>query len=89
MPAENASAWSLLHPEYTVVVPQPNPVHIPSAFGMARDAGQLVTLVNEWVVFADSAGLIEEPYIYWVQGEGVSDSEPRWSVIRNVLGWID
>jgi Na+/H+-dicarboxylate symporter len=89
IPAENASAWSLLHPEYTVVVPQPNPVHIPSAFGMARDAGQLVNLVNEWVVFADSAGLIEEPYIYWVQGEGVSDSEPRWSIIRNVLGWID
>ena len=89
MPAENASGWSLLHPEYTVVVPQPNPVHIPSAFGMARDAGELLDMVNEWVVFADSAGLIREPYKYWVQGEGITDTKPRWSIIRNVLGWTE
>ncbi len=89
MPAENASGWSLLHPEYTVVAPQPDPVTIPSAFGMARDAGELVNRVNEWVVFADSAGLIREPYNYWVLGEGVSESGPRWSIIRNVLGWVD
>ncbi|MBP6700473.1 MAG: cation:dicarboxylase symporter family transporter [Halioglobus sp.] len=89
MPAENASGWTLLYPDYTVVVPQPNPVRIPSAFGMARDAGELVDMVNEWVVFADSAGLIRAPYKYWVQGEGAAAREPRWSIIRNVLGWGD
>lgn len=47
MPAENASGWSLLHPRYTVVVPQPDPVHIPSAFGMARDAGELVDMIDQ------------------------------------------
>lgn len=86
MPAENASGWTLLYPDYTVVVPQPNPVHIPSAFGMARDAGELVEMVNEWVVFADSAGLIQVPYKYWVRGEGLGESKPRWSIMRDVLG---
>ena len=89
MPAENASGWTLLYPDYTVVVPQPNPVHIPSAFGMARDAGELVEMVNEWVVFADNAGLIRAPYKYWVQGEGTTESRPRWSIMRDVLGWAD
>ena len=87
MPAENASGWTLLYPNYTVVVPQPNPVHIPSTFGMARDAGELVEMVNEWVVFADSAGLIQAPYKYWVRGEGLVEAKPRWSIMRNVLGW--
>lgn len=87
MPAENASGWSLLHPEYTVVVPQPNPVHIPSAFGMALDAGELVDLVNEWVIFADSSDLIAEQHSFWIKGKGVVNSEPRWSIMRNLLGW--
>ena len=87
MPAENASGWSLLHPQYSVVVPQPNPVNIPSAFGMARDAGELVDMVNEWVIFADSSGLIQEHRAYWIEGQGAIDIEPRWSIMRNVLGW--
>ena len=87
MPAENASGWSLLHPQYSVVVPQPNPVHIPSAFGMARNAGELVDMVNEWVIFADSSGLIQEHRAYWIEGQGAIDIEPRWSILRNVLGW--
>jgi ABC-type amino acid transport substrate-binding protein len=87
MPAENASGWTLLHPEFTVVVPQPNPVKIPYAFGMAPDAGELAVLVDEWVRYADSAGEIRRAYEYWVLGEGAEPKQPRWSIMRNVLGW--
>lgn len=89
MPAENAAGWTLLYPQYTVVVPQPDPVRVPSAFGVARDAEPLRSLVNEWVIFAENAGIIQEAYDYWVLGQGAENTEPRWSVIRNVLGWID
>ena len=89
MPAENAAGWTLLYPQYTVVVPQPDPVRVPSAFGVARDAEPLRSLVSEWVVFADNAGVIQEAYDYWVLGRGAENTEPRWSVIRNVLGWVD
>jgi hypothetical protein len=27
-PAEHASSWTLLHPQFTVVAPQPNPVKV-------------------------------------------------------------
>jgi hypothetical protein len=89
MPAENAAGWTLLYPHYSVVVPQPDPVRVPSAFGVASNAEPLRSLVNEWVIFADNAGLIEEAYGYWVLGKGAENTEPRWSIMRNVLGWID
>jgi Na+/H+-dicarboxylate symporter/ABC-type amino acid transport substrate-binding protein len=86
MPAEHASGWTLLYPHYTVVVPQPNPVRVPSAFGVALGAQPLLSLVNEWIIFADNAGLINEAYDYWVLGQGAEDVEPRWSILRDVLG---
>ena len=26
---------------------------------------------------------------HWILGKGAKKSQPRWSVIRNVLGWVD
>jgi len=89
LPAEHASAWTLLYPQYTVVVPQPDPVRIPTAFGLARDADELTDLVNEWVIYADNVGIVREGFTYWVEGQGARQSEPRWSILRDVLGWIE
>jgi ABC-type amino acid transport substrate-binding protein len=89
MPAEHASGWSLLHPEYTVVVPQPNPVRIPSGFAVALDAGDLAQVINEWIVYAENVGIIKSSFDYWVSGQGAQKHEPRWSIMRNVLGWGD
>jgi Na+/H+-dicarboxylate symporter len=87
MPAEGGSAWTLLHPELTVVVPQPNPVKIPTAFGLPLHAADLATLVDEWVLFATSEGLVQRAYDYWILGQGAQDQGRRWSILRDVLGW--
>jgi ABC-type amino acid transport substrate-binding protein len=87
VPAENASAWTLLHPAYTVVVPQPDPVKVPSAFGLALDASELADAVNEWVVFASNEGMIDRAYNYWILGKGAEVKRARWSIVRDVLGW--
>lgn len=89
LPAEHASGWSLQYPHYTVVVPQPNPVKIPSAFGVAKDSTELANSINEWIIFAESAGLIRESYDYWILGQGIKIKQQRWSIMRNVLGWGD
>jgi len=39
-----------------VVVPQPDPVKIPTGFGLPLGARDLADAVNEWVVFATSEG---------------------------------
>ena len=87
LPAESGAAWSLLHPEHTVVVPQPDPVELPTAFGVARHAGELLDVVDEWVVFANSEGITRRAYDYWILGRGAESKKPRWSILRDVLGW--
>ena len=86
LPAEHASGWTLLHPQYGVVVPQPDPVRVPSGFGMTRNPGELADVVNEWILFAGDSGLIRRAHDYWVLGQGARNTEPRWSILRNVLG---
>ena len=85
MPAEHASGWTLLYPEYTVVVPQPDPVKVPTAFGVALGSDDLVRVINEWIVYAENAGLADQAYRYWITGQGAQETEPRWSILRNVL----
>ena len=85
LPAEHASAWTLLHPEYAVVVPQPNPVKVPTAFGVALGSNELMQVVNEWIVYAENAGIIDSAYAYWITGQGAENKEPRWSILHNVL----
>ena len=46
--AEEGSAWSLLYPEYTVVVPPP-PIALPLTYAMARGDGELLDYVNALV----------------------------------------
>ncbi|MCM5570083.1 cation:dicarboxylase symporter family transporter [Burkholderiaceae bacterium FT117] len=87
MPAEAGAAATLLHPEYAIVVPQPNPVRVPTAFGAAPDARDLIETVNEWIVFAQSSGRIREAYDYWVLGQGAEPKGRRWSILHDLLGW--
>ena len=87
MPAEHASGWSLLHPEYTVVVPHPDPIGISTAYGAALGAHDIVEAINEWIIFARNTGEIDQAYKFWVLGQGAVDDTPRWSIMRDVLGW--
>ena len=72
-----------------MVVPQPDPVEVPSAFGVALDSGDLVNAADEWVIYARSEGTIQNAYDYWILGKGAEATGPRWSILRDVLGWVD
>jgi ABC-type amino acid transport substrate-binding protein len=87
MPAETGAAATLLHPQFSVVVPQPDPVTVPMAFGAALHSPDLVDAVNQWIVFAKSEGAMKRGYDYWVLGEGAQGPRRRWSIMRDVLGW--
>jgi len=87
MPAEHASGWTLLHPEFTVVVPKPDPIKVPTAFGVALGADDFTQLINEWIVYATNIGMIDRSYEYWITGQGAEIKQPRWSILKDVLGW--
>ena len=87
MLAQSGSAWTLLHPEFSMVVPQPDPLRWPVAMATRAADDDLGQLVNAWLVIQKSSGGIDRAYDYWVLGKGVEASRERWTIMRNVLGW--
>jgi Na+/H+-dicarboxylate symporter/ABC-type amino acid transport substrate-binding protein len=87
--AERGSAWTLLHPEFSVAVPQPDVLAAPVAIAMARDAQPLAGFVNAWLRLKRDDQTLNQLYEHWILGAGAEPRQPRWSVIRDVLGWVD
>jgi Na+/H+-dicarboxylate symporter/ABC-type amino acid transport substrate-binding protein len=87
LPAETGSAWTLVDPQYSVVVPTPDPVKVPTAYAVPRAAPELAAFVGTWVDLKRKDGTLARLYDHWILGKGAASREPRWSVIRNVLHW--
>ena len=87
LPAENAAAWTILYPSNAVAVPQPI-VSIPVGYMLPKNANSLADIIDVWLDLKQEDGTITSLYDYWVQGYIESVKEPRWSIIRNVLGWV-
>lgn len=87
--AEAGSAWSLLYPNYSVAVPQPDVVKAPLAYAIARGDRDLVDFISGWIELKKKEKLVELLYDHWILGKGAERKEPRWSIIRNVLKWVD
>ena len=86
--AEEASAWTILYPQYTVVVPRPVNSY-PMGYVLPKGSVELLKAVNAWLQIAEGNRTIQRLYDYWIQGKIDEQRPPRWSVIRNVLGWVD
>ena len=87
--AEAGSAWTLVYPSYAVVVPLPNPIAIPLAYPMPRGQGEMVDFVNTWLELKRADNTIDELFEHWILGKAAGRKGPRWSVVRDVLGWMD
>jgi Na+/H+-dicarboxylate symporter/ABC-type amino acid transport substrate-binding protein len=88
LPAERGSVMSLLHPKYTVVVPEPGVVKIPLAYPVARRDQEFAAFLNSWIELKRRDGTIETLYEHWILGKQSNRRAPRWSIMRNVLGWV-
>ena len=87
--AEAGSAWTLLYPDFTVVVPHPDIIAVPLAYPLAYGNQEMADYMNSWIELKKKDNTIENLYNYWILGQGATKKEPRWSVIRNVLHWVD
>jgi ABC-type amino acid transport substrate-binding protein len=89
LPAERGSVYTLLHPEYTVVVPEPDIGRVPLAYPLARHDKDWETFVNTWIELKRRDGTIDALYRHWILGESAVSKPPRWSIVRNVLHWVE
>ena len=89
LPAERGSAWTLLYPQYSVVVPAPGITKVPLAYPIGAHDPSFASFMNTWIDLKRKDGTIQGLYDYWVLGRDAAPRQPRWSVIRNVLHWVD
>jgi Na+/H+-dicarboxylate symporter/ABC-type amino acid transport substrate-binding protein len=87
--SEEGAAWTLLYPQFTLVAPKPT-VFLPVGYAVAAGNDRLLNVFNAWLLAEQSKGSIDALYKYWMLGEAVDTQKPpRWSVIRDVLHWVD
>jgi ABC-type amino acid transport substrate-binding protein len=85
--AEGGSAWTLLYPKFHAVVIKPETHKIPLAFPIADRDPVLADIINKWIYLRKDSPGFKRKYDYWILGIGAEKKKPRWSVVRNVLGW--
>ena len=85
--AERGSAYTLLHPEFSVVVPRPRPLKVPLAYVIAGHDSPLASLVDTWIDLKRKDGTIDDLFGHWIQGRNAEPKHRRWSVLDDVLHW--
>ncbi len=87
--AEGGAAWTLAYPFYTVVNPFPRPLRLPAAYPFAGPDPRFERLLNHWIEVKKTDGTFQDLFDHWILGRGSEKKGPRWSVIRDVLHWVD
>ncbi len=88
--AEGGSAWTLLYPQYQVVTPMSDEFSIPLVYPFSgREDSAMDEFIDHWVMLKQHDGTTKRAYDYWILGKGSEKKKQRWSVIRDVLHWVD
>ena len=85
--AEIGSAWTLLYPEFSVVPIRPL-TQLPLAYAVAPREAELAEYLSRWLEVFKGTSVDERLYDHWILGQTATPKTPRWSVLRNVLGWV-
>ncbi|MGB6383066.1 MAG: transporter substrate-binding domain-containing protein, partial [Syntrophobacteria bacterium] len=83
--AEAGSAWTIIYPSYSVVVPEP---HIKAHAGLIMQLGDsdFGDFIDDWLKLKKTSGFIDKLYNKWILGKGEEQKKLRWSIGRDVLG---
>ena len=87
--AETGSSWCMIYPEFTVAVPHPMVRSVPMAFAVRFGDREMAEFLGTWIELKKKDGSIENLFYYWIEGKKVRTGSKRWSVIHDVLGWVD
>jgi Na+/H+-dicarboxylate symporter/ABC-type amino acid transport substrate-binding protein len=85
--AERGSAWTLLYPRFSVVVPEGETVKVPLAYPVARKEAAFAAFLDTFIDLKRKDGTIDALYAHWILGRSATARRPRWSILRDVLHW--
>ena len=85
--AEQGSAWTLLYPHYTVVIPEESIFKDFIAYPIPKGNLEFLNYLNQWLNIVKMSDFSKKEYEYWILGQDPKAKKPRWSIMHNVLGW--
>lgn len=85
--AERGSFLTLLHPAFSVAVPHPLEIKLPLAYPVAGHDVEAARFLGIWIDLKRKDGTIQALYDHWILGKDARAHGPRWSILRNLLGW--
>lgn len=86
--AEEGAAWTILHPQFSLVTPTPT-LLFPFGYAVGRGNSDLLLYLDTWLLNAAGDGTVDTLYRFWMLGEVSKIKPPRWSIVRDVLGWVN
>ncbi len=84
-----AYIWCVGHPEYTTLVYNKQLGSRYFAYPVRTGSQDFVSFINHWMALKAQSGFRKTQTDYWIHGKRLASKEPRWSIIRNLLHWID
>jgi Na+/H+-dicarboxylate symporter/ABC-type amino acid transport substrate-binding protein len=85
---EKGAAWTIRYPGFDLVSPSPA-LFLAAGYAVARGDTETLLALDTWLLNAKGNGTIDTLYRYWMLGQVQETQPPRWSIIRDVLGWMD
>lgn len=67
--AATASAWTLINPEYTVIVPKPARPELSMAFAINTNDNAFEIFMRNWILMKQKNHAIEQLFHYWIAGK--------------------
>lgn len=58
-------------------------------YAMVRDNEAFAQFLSSWIQSTNAGGFDRRLYDHWILGKTERRSGPRWSVLRDVLRWVD
>ena len=86
--AQEGAAYAYRYPHYAVVSSR-GAVRIPAAYAVPKGDLETVEFLSNWIELKRGNGTIDRLHEYWMLGGAAKPRQPRWSIIRDVLHWID
>ena len=83
-----ALAWTQIHPEYTTLYPNESLGFETYAYAIHQDDHEFQQYLNYWLSLKTLDGFIDSQHDKWVLGKQPNTNK-RWSIIRDVLHWIE
>lgn len=86
---EAGKAWTILYPDYTTLYYRDDIHSFPAAYAVAKNNLSLHTFLNSWLTIQTSSGYVDTLYEYWILGQNAQPKTSRWSVVKDVLHWLE